>query len=84
MNSNTATSFPYTAMWDNLWDNLRSHHAAPIMHVVHSTPGGHRAVARASYRAQGGPIEYANNKLVTLMRQHCYNITTDDELARDI
>lgn len=78
VNSNPATAFPHMA----LWDNLGSHITATVMNIVHSTPGGHRVVARPPYRPQDGPIEYANNKLVTLMRQHCYNITTDDELVQ--
>jgi hypothetical protein len=63
-----------------LWDNLRSHHSALVTNAVYSHPGGHRYIARAPYRPQDGPIEYANNQLLSLMRAQCYNITTDAEL----
>lgn len=64
-----------------LWDNLRSHHSPLVTNAVYSHPGGHRYIARPPYRPQDGPIEKRklNNQLL-MMREQCYNITTDAEL----
>ena len=61
-----------------LWDNLRSHHTAQVVNLVHNSP--HRILARPNYRPQDGPVEYANNQLLTMMRMECYTITSVQQL----
>jgi hypothetical protein len=64
-----------------LWDNLRAHHSPLETNVVYGNPGGHRIIARPPYRPQDGPVEYANNHLLSMIRALCYNISTDAELV---
>ena len=65
---------PTTLMWDNLF----AHNAASVTNIVAASP--HRILHRPNYRPQDGPVEYANNQLLTKMRVHCYSITTLQEL----
>ena len=64
-----------------LWDNLKSHHSPLVVNTVNTHGGGHRILARPNYRPQDGPIEYVNNQLITSLRIHCYDISTEDELV---
>ncbi len=61
-----------------MWDNLRSHMTAQVSNVVHNSI--HRMLPRPPYRPQDGPVEYANNQLLTMMREECYKISSCDEL----
>lgn len=61
-----------------LCDNLKSHLTPEVLLTVQNSI--HRLLPRPNYRPQDGPVEYANNQLLTMMRQECYNITTCKEL----
>jgi len=62
-----------------LLDNLKAHFTPQVVNVVNDSI--HRMLPRAAYRPCDGPVEYANNHLLTKMREQCYNLSTVDELV---